>query len=358
MPAADFQLYELRHYEAVPSPGFAAWLAEQRISLACTVSAARVMTIGLDLRGQLTVEESVFERCLGLTVASDQTLYLATRFQIWRLQNALPAQQLSRTGHDRLYLPQSAYTTGNLLIHDLAVEAGGRVIFASVLFNCLATVDEAKNFVPLWKPPFITDITAGVRCRMTGLALRDGRPAYVTCSSTGHEVDHWLKQRADGGVVLDVLSGDVIARGLCMPNSPRWYRDQLWIAHSGAGEFGRIDVNTGAYEAVALAPGIVRGLCLSGDYAIVGVSRPRAENVYAGLSVEDRLTRQALAPRCGLLVIDLRTGQIAHQLYLLGKPIQEVFDVVALPGVRQPAVIDFNADTIQDTVTVGPSQSL
>lgn len=358
MPAADFQLYELRHYEAVPSPGFASWLAEQHLSLVCTVSASRVMMIGLDVRGQLTVEESVFERCLGLTVESDQTLYLTTRFQIWRLQNALPAAQLSHSGHDRWYLPQSAHTTGNLLIHDLAVESSGRLIFASTLFNCLATVDESKNFVPLWKPPFISNIDAGVRCRLTGLALRDGRPAYVTCSSTGHEADHWSRQRADGGVVIDVPNGEVMARGLSMPDSPRWYRDQLWITNSGAGEFGRVDVNTGIYEAVAFGPGILRGLCFSGDYAVVGVSRPRAENVYAGLSVEDRLTQQALTPQCGLLVIDLRTGQMEHSLYFRGKPMQEVFDVVALPGVRQPAVVDFNADTIQETVTVGPSRPL
>ena len=62
MPAADFQLFELRHYEALPSPGFADWLAEQHVSLACTVSASCMMCIGLDAHNQLDVAESQFER--------------------------------------------------------------------------------------------------------------------------------------------------------------------------------------------------------------------------------------------------------------------------------------------------------
>jgi uncharacterized protein (TIGR03032 family) len=354
----DFQLFELRHYELVPSPGFEAWLAGQNVSLICTVSASRVMCLGLDAPNKLAVTESAFERCLGLVAATDQTLYLTTRYQIWRLENALPANQLSRTGHDRLYIPQVAYTTGNLLVHDLAVEARGNLIFASALFNCLATVDESKNFVPLWKPPFISDINAGVRCRLTGLALREGQPAYVTCTSTGNVVDDWLQHRATGGVVVDVSHGELIARGLTMPDSPRWYREQLWITNSGAGSFGRVDVNTGRYEPVAFGPGILRGLCFSGDYAVVGVSRPRADGIYTGLSVEEYLERNNLAPQCGLLVIDLRTGNIAHYLYLLGKPMQEIFDVIALPGIRQPTVVDFNSDAIQDMVTVGPGRPL
>jgi uncharacterized protein (TIGR03032 family) len=358
MSTDNFQLFELRHYEALPSPGFEEWLAEQHLSLACTVSAAHLVCVGLSAQGKLAVTDNVFERCLGLTVPDNQTLYMSTRFQIWRLENALPAGQVSRQGQDRLFVPQSAHTTGNLLIHDLAVEAAGRLIFVSALFNCLATVSETKNFTALWMPPFISDLTGGVRCRLSGLALKNGRPAYVTSTSRSNTVDEWQQQRAAGGVVIDVATNEVVAADLTMPDSPRWYRDQLWLTNSGAGSLGKIDLTTGRFEPIVFGPGILRGLCFGGDYAIVGVSRPRKNSIYAGLSVEEHLERQHVAPQCGLLVIDLRTGEIAHHLFLLGKPMQEVFDVVALPGVRQPAAVDLNGEEIQDSVTAGPARPL
>lgn len=358
MSTDNFQLFELRHYEALPSPGFERWLVEQHVSLACTVSAARLVCVGLDAHGKLAVTDNVFERCLGVTAPSNQTLYLSTRFQIWRLENALPNGQVSRQGQDRLFIPQSAYTTGNLFIHDLAVEATGRLIFISALFNCLATVSETKNFTALWKPVFISNLAGGVRCRLSGLALRGGRPAYATSSSRSNTVDGWQQQRAEGGVVIDIAADEIVAAGLTMPDSPRWYRDQLWLTNSGAGSLGNIDFATGRFEPIVFGPGILRGLCFSGEYAVVGVSRPRKDSIYADLSVEAHLARQHIAPQCGLLVIDLRSGEIAHHLFLLGKPMQEVFDVVALPGVRQPTAVDLNGEEIQDIVTVGPAQSL
>ena len=38
-------------------------------------------------------------------------------------------------------------------IHDIAVDADGRVVFSNTLFNCLATTDPDYSFRPLWTPP-------------------------------------------------------------------------------------------------------------------------------------------------------------------------------------------------------------
>ena len=38
-------------------------------------------------------------------------------------------------------------------------------------------------------------------------------------------------------------------------------------------------------------------------------------------------------PHCGLCVIDLRTGDLVHWLWLQGV-VRELYDVVVLPGVR------------------------
>lgn len=43
-----------------------------------------------------------------------------------------------------------AYTTGDLDIHDVAVDPCGRPIFVNTLFSCLATVSERYSFAPLF----------------------------------------------------------------------------------------------------------------------------------------------------------------------------------------------------------------
>ena len=69
--------------------------------------------------------------------ADGPTLWLSTRFQLWRLENALRPGHLYE-GYDRLYVPRVGYTTGDLDGHDVAVEASGRVVFVATRLNCLA----------------------------------------------------------------------------------------------------------------------------------------------------------------------------------------------------------------------------
>ena len=54
--------------------------------------------------------------------------------------------------------------------------------------------------------------------------MRDGRPAYVTCVGDTNLADGWRDHRADGGVVVDVVSSEIVGRGLSMPHSPRLHR--------------------------------------------------------------------------------------------------------------------------------------
>ena len=45
-------------------------------------------------------------------------------------------------GHDRLYVPRLAWTTGDLDIHDIVVDATAGPVFVNTLFSCLATPAE------------------------------------------------------------------------------------------------------------------------------------------------------------------------------------------------------------------------
>jgi len=162
---------------------------------------------------------------------------MTTQFQNWRLENMLQPSQTDGD-FDRLYVPQAGFVTGDVDAHDIAFDADSQVVFVNTLFSCLATNSDRANFRPLWRPPFISKLAAEDRCHLNGLAMRGGRPKYVTTCSRSDMADGWRDHRADGGCVIDVASGEVVVASLSMPHSPRFYRDRLWLLNSGQGDFG------------------------------------------------------------------------------------------------------------------------
>ncbi len=347
--------------DILASPGFMGWMIAQRLSLAVTTyQIGKLLLLGAQPDGRLGLAERTWNRCMGLAIAGAgarqaQTMYMSTLYQLWRFENALPPGGVTPDGHDRLFVPQMAHTTGDIDVHDMAVERGGRLVFVNTLFGCLATVDEAHSFVPLWRPPFLSKLAAEDRCHLNGLALRDGWPAYVTAVSTSDVADGWRDHRLEGGVVIDVRRDAIVATGLSMPHSPRWHRDRLWLLNAGSGEVGWIDPARGAFKPVAFCPGFLRGLAIAGDFAIVGSSKARENRTFSGLALDDALRTRGAEATCGLYVIDLRRGEIAHWLRFEGI-VDELYDVVALPGVLRPAAVGTRSDEICRTVTIGPSQ--
>lgn len=337
--------------EMATSRQFTSWLAEQRISLSFTTyQAGKIFFIGLKPDGQLSVFERTFNRCMGMTVHDDK-LYLSSLYQLWVFNNALENGQIHQ-GYDRLYVPQIGYTTGDLDVHDIAIDKNGRIVFVNTLFGCLSTISEEHSFTPIWKPPFISRLAAEDRCHLNGLALKDGEPAYVTAVSTSDVADGWREHRRDGGVVVDVAAKEVIGEGLSMPHSPRWYRDRLWLHNSGTGHFGYLDTETGKFQAVAFCPGYLRGLTFHGDFAIVGLSRPRHNKTFSGLALDENLSSKKTEPRCGIQVIDLRSGDVVHWLRIEGI-IEELYDVAVLDGIQRPMALGFQTDEIRRTLTLG-----
>ncbi len=234
---------------------FTNWMLEQKLSLGLTTyQAGKLFLLGMQPNGRLSVFERTFNRCLGLW-SNGQTIWMSSLYQMWRFENVFEAGQVV-DGYDRLFVPQIGYTTGDLDIHDVAVEDSGRVVFVNTLFGCLATLSETHSFVPLWKPPFISRFAAEDRCHLNGLALENGKAKYVTAVSRSDVADGWRDRRHDGGVVIDVTTNEVIADGLSMPHSPRVYRDKLWLLNSGTGYFGYVDRKSGAFEKVAFCPAI------------------------------------------------------------------------------------------------------
>lgn len=151
--------------------------------------------------------------------------------------------------------------------------------------------------------------------------------------------------------MIDVASNEIVARGLSMPHSPRWYRDRLWVLNSGTGEFGSIDLASGKFEPLAFCPGYLRGMSFVGKYAIVSLSKPR-HDTFHGLPLDERLAQHGAEPQCGLQVIDLETGTVAQWLRLNGELVTELYDTAVLPGTRQPMAVGFQTNEIERLVVI------
>ncbi|MFO0808471.1 MAG: TIGR03032 family protein [Gemmataceae bacterium] len=249
------------------------------------------------------------------------------------------ATKLPPTGrHDACYVPRSSHVTGDIAIHELAF-VDRELWIVNTRFSCLCTLDSDSSFVPRWRPPFITGLSLEDRCHLNGLGVRDGQVRYVTALGATDTAAGWRANKRDGGILMDVPSGAVIARGLSMPHSPRWYADRLWVLESGTGTLAVVDESNGRLDVVARMPGFTRGLDFWGPYAFIGLSQVRETAVFSGIPIAERPIEERA---CGVWVIDVRTGQtIAFLRFEAG--VQEIFAVLALPN-RYPDLLADESD--------------
>ncbi|MEE9386957.1 MAG: TIGR03032 family protein [Nannocystaceae bacterium] len=332
----------------IPSRHFPSWLSEQRASLVLTTYQwGQVYFLGLK-EGQLGILAREMPRVMGVW-ADRQTLWLSSVHSLIRFENVLQPGEIDRSC-DAKYVPQMAYFTSDIDIHDVAVDADGRVVFANTLYSCLATVDETAGFKPLWKPPYISSLAAEDRCHLNGLAMEGGRPAYVTTVSRSDVADGWRDRKKNGGVVVDVRTDEIVADGLSMPHSPRVHRGRLWILEAGTGYLCHVDRSSATVERVSFMPGYARGMCFVGKYAVVCTSRPRDGQNFDGMELGANLRRRDADPRCSLQVVDLDTGDIVHWFRLEGDT-SELFDVAVIEGIRRPYAVGFKGAEILNTHT-------
>lgn len=339
------------NFDFAVSRNFPAWLEEVGASLAIsTYELGSLVLVGVRDHHAALWERRI-ARCMGIA-ATPERLWVGTMVQLWCFTDCLePGRE--EQGLDRLYYPRTAHMTGDIDIHDVALDGDGRPVFVNTLYSCLARPSDRWSFEPIWKPSFISRLAAEDRCHLNGLAMRDGQPGYVTCVARSDMAGGWRDFKADGGLVIDVPSGEVVCSGLSMPHSPRLHDGQLWVLNSGTGELGRVDVQAGRFEPVAFCPGYLRGLALIGDYAVVGLSGPRENRTFSGLELEQRLADKGAKPRCAVQVIDLRSGDIVHELRAHGE-LRELYDVAVIPGVRTPGMVGFTSEELPRRITLPP----
>jgi uncharacterized protein (TIGR03032 family) len=94
-------------------------------------------------------------------------------------------------------------------------------------------------------------------------------------------------------------------------------------------------------------------LSFSGDYAVVGISQQRENRSFTDLLLDERLAERGVQARCALQIIDLRRGDVVHELRIEGA-IVELFDTAVLPGCRNPGAVGFLSDEIRQTLVLPP----
>jgi uncharacterized protein (TIGR03032 family) len=340
---------------AAHTPNFPVLLRALGASLLVTTYQAGKLVLVRDEGDHLNTHFRAFQAPMGMALDGDR-LAVGTTTQVWEYVNVpAVADRLDPPGrHDACYLPRSSHFTGNIQGHEMAYGAGGELWVVNTRFSCLCTLDRSASFAPRWRPPFVTALEPTDRCHLNGLGMVAGRPRYVTALGETDEPAGWRPNKARGGVLIDVDSGEVIARGLSMPHSPRWYAGRLWVCESGAGTLGFVDPHTGQYEPIAAVPGFTRGLDFAGNFAFVGLSQVRESAVFSGIPITHRLAEHERT--CGVCVIDLTTGAVVA-LLRFETAVQEVFAVTVLPGRRYPELIN-DDETLLENSFVVPTECL
>lgn len=335
---------EYRDIRCSHSDSLPALLAQLRLSVLISTYQTGHLVVVSAREGRLTVAFNQFERAMGIAVKPG-TIAVCTRKEVWFLRNAPDIAAKLKGQYDACYLARTAHFTDDIEAHEAAWMTGtGESVrersefwIVNTRFSCLCALHPNYSFAPRWRPPFISALRPEDRCHLNGLAVVDGQPRYVTALAESDTRSGWRAVKHNGGCLIEVPSGRLLARGLSLPHSPRVEGNQIFFLHTGQGDLATADARTGEVTSVAKLPGVARGLVIHGGYAFVGLSkaRPTLEGVPIVADREKLL--------CGLWIIDLRTGATAaHLEFCTG--VEEVFDVQVLPGILSPYVSGPAAD--------------
>jgi uncharacterized protein (TIGR03032 family) len=322
---------ETRDIRCSHSDGFPSLLERLRCSLLISTYQTGHLVVVSTRDDRLVVSFHQFERAMGIAVKPG-TIAVCTRREVWFLRNVPDvAAKLQPTGvYDACFLARTTHFTGDIEAHE-AAWVGNEFWVVNTLFSCLAALHPHYSFAPRWRPGFVSELKAEDRCHLNGMAVVDGKPRYVTALGETNSAHGWREGKQRGGCLIEVPSGNVVVRGLALPHSPRVEGDRVFFLHSGRGTLEFADGKTGEVTVVASLPGVVRGLAIFGGFAFVGLSKARP--TLDGVPIVNH--RDQL--KCGVLAVDLRSGQIADHLEF-ATGVEEIFDVQVLPGVVSPFV--------------------
>jgi uncharacterized protein (TIGR03032 family) len=314
-------------------------LQQLNCSLAITTyQAGKLVFISAKDENTLVQLPRTFAKPMGIAVDVDKDkLALACKEEVIVFANSKGLAQFypaSPNKYDALYMPRVTYHTGGLDIHDLSFGKGNELFAVNTLFSCIMKVDDDYNFTPFWKPNFIDKIVSEDRCHLNGMAMKDGKPKYVTAFGKGNTHQSWRETLLTSGIIIDVETNEVVVEGLAMPHSPRIYNGELYCLLSATGELIKVNPETKSYEVVVKVEGFVRGMDLHKDYLFIGLSKLRENS-----STFAKLEMSTKTNEAGIVIVHLPTASIAGKL-TYQTSLDEIYDVHVLKDKIRPNIMN------------------
>lgn len=326
-------------FSTTPSPTLGALLQQLRISVAVTTYQSNQLMLIRSRGNQLNTHFVEFPRPMGM-IGDGRRLFLGTHTEVIEFRNMADLGPRREDRPDAVYVPRVTHLTGEIDIHELGL--GKKELWAiNTRFSCLTTIDYDHSFVPRWRPPFITGLSTDDRCHLNGLAMVNGQPKYVTALGECDHARGWRDNKAFGGILMDIDTKQILTRGLSMPHSPRWYRDQLWFLESGYGALCTLNRKTGEKKTIATLPGFTRGLDFYGPLAFIGLSQVRESATFSGIPI----TEMDIERTSGMYVVNIETGETVAFLKF-NQALQEVFAVSVLVGTQWPELLTQRDDMV------------
>ncbi|MGB5636503.1 MAG: TIGR03032 family protein [Waterburya sp.] len=312
----------LREIRYEYSNNLASILNHLNVSLFFSTYQAGKLGVVTAKNNSLSISFHNFERAMGMAVSPTQMAVGGKDWVYFLRNDSNLAPQIDPPGtYDACFLTRGGQYTGDISIHDLAW-GNQELWMVNTRFSCLCTLTNNYNFLPQWRPAFVSAITPEDRCHLNGLAMVDGMPKYVTVLGKTDTLGGWRDNKASGGCILEVPSNRAVTEGLSMPHSPRMYRNILWVLNSGHGEIVTVDIVSGKQEKIISLPGYTRGLALVGKYAFVGLSKIRETAIFGNLPICDRFNDLI----CGIAVVDLSAKQMISCIEFQAG-VDEIFDI-------------------------------
>ncbi len=236
---------------------------------------------------------------------------------------------------DALYFSRASLTTGMINIHDIAWGDDGLWVVNST-FSCLSTLSPDYSFIARWKPSFITELVPEDRCHLNGMAMKEGKPKYVTTFNKSNERDSWVKNNdRHDGTLIDVDTNEILLDGLIMPHSPRYYNGRVYVCESGTGKVLAYDPETRKVSEVIKLQGFPRGLNFYGPLMFVGLSKTRSSDIKNPIPI----SKEYEETFSGVWIINMEDHQEVAHIKFSGD-LDQIYDIAVVPGAVNPELLN------------------
>ena len=238
----------------------------------------------------------------------------------------------------------------------MAYGAGGELWFVNTRFSCLCHARPPSQLrAALAAAVRHASWSRSDRCHLNGLG-DGGRPARSTSPRWARPTTPagWRANKAKGGILMDVDSGEVLAPRAC--RCPTRRAGTAAGCGSASRARGRSASSTRTPAGTSRSPRCRASRAGSTSPAISpssGCRRSARSAVFSGIPITERLAAEERT--CGVCVVDLRRGEVVA-LLKFESGVQEVFAVTVLPR-RFPDLINDDEKLLENSFVV-PTECL